>query len=56
MSGQAAADLEFVVATRYGTAHVAEVMHAQLREAGPKWLNPEQFLYYSPHALLSLQR
>jgi hypothetical protein len=53
MSGQPPAELEFVVATRYGTAHVAEVMHAQLREAGPKWLDPEQFLYYAPHALLS---
>lgn len=53
MSGQLPANLEFVVATRYGTAHVAEVMHTQLREAGPKWLNPEQFLYYAPHALLS---
>jgi len=46
-------DTEFVAATWYGTSHVGELMHEQLRDAGPKWLNPEQFLYYSPHSLLS---
>ena len=44
---------EFVAATWYGTSHVAEVMHEQLREAGPKWIDPEQFLYYSPHSMVS---
>ncbi|MFD7068330.1 hypothetical protein ACFV97_14000 [Streptomyces sp. NPDC059913] len=44
---------EIVTATWYGTSHVAEVMHEQLHEAGPKWLNPEQFLYYSPHSVVS---
>ncbi|MEV5851032.1 beta-ketoacyl synthase N-terminal-like domain-containing protein [Streptomyces anulatus] len=46
-------ETEFVAATWYGTSHVAEVMHEQLREAGPKWLDPEQFLHYSPHAMVS---
>lgn len=46
-------DVEFVAATHYGTTHVAEVMHEQLRTAGPKWLDPEQFLSYSPHSLVS---
>ncbi|MFD8958119.1 hypothetical protein ACFV0W_14465, partial [Streptomyces anulatus] len=46
-------ETEFVTATWYGTSHVAEVMHEQLREAGPKWLDPEQFLHYSPHAMVS---
>lgn len=46
-------DTEFVTATWYGTSHVAEVMHEQLREGGPRWLSPEQFLYYSPHSVIS---
>lgn len=44
---------EIVAATWYGTSHVAELMHEQLREAGPKWLDPEQFLFYSPHSPVS---
>lgn len=52
-AGHPPAEVEFVAATRYGTAHVAEVMHEQLREAGPKWLDPEQFLHYAPHAPVS---
>ncbi|MEU1516206.1 hypothetical protein ABZ490_29400 [Streptomyces sp. NPDC005811] len=47
------AETEIAAATWYGTSHVAEVMHEQLREAGPKWLDPEQFLFYSPHSLVS---
>ncbi|MFK4100739.1 hypothetical protein ACI2L1_11815 [Streptomyces sp. NPDC019531] len=48
-----AEESEFITATWYGTCHVGELMHEQLREAGPRWLDPEQFLYYSPHSLLS---
>ncbi|MBQ0983218.1 hypothetical protein KBZ10_01410 [Streptomyces sp. F63] len=47
------AETEIAAATWYGTSHVAEMMHEQLREAGPKWLDPEQFLFYSPHSLVS---
>ncbi|SCL18001.1 hypothetical protein [Micromonospora inyonensis] len=45
---------EIVTGTCYGMAHVAEVMHEQLAEAGPRWLDPESFAYYSPHAPTSL--
>lgn len=46
-------EMEFVTATCYGTTHVAEGMHERLRLAGPRWLDPESFIFYSPHALTS---
>ncbi|MFI6162285.1 hypothetical protein ACIA59_20365 [Micromonospora haikouensis] len=46
-------ETEVAVGTLYGMARVGEVMHEQLDEAGPKWLAPEMFVYYSPHSLVS---
>ncbi|MFF3855996.1 beta-ketoacyl synthase N-terminal-like domain-containing protein [Micromonospora sp. NPDC002575] len=46
-------ETEIAVGTLYGMARVGEVMHEQLDEAGPKWLAPEMFVYYSPHSLVS---
>ncbi|MFC8904860.1 hypothetical protein [Micromonospora sp. NPDC057140] len=50
---EARRETEIAVGTLYGMARVGEVMHEQLDEAGPKWLAPEMFVYYSPHSLVS---
>ncbi|MFG1674417.1 beta-ketoacyl synthase N-terminal-like domain-containing protein [Micromonospora sp. NPDC049282] len=46
-------DTELAVGTLYGMARVGEVMHEQLDLAGPRWLAPEMFVYYSPHSVVS---
>ncbi|WP_198141477.1 beta-ketoacyl synthase N-terminal-like domain-containing protein, partial [Micromonospora sp. ATCC 39149] len=53
LNAPARRETEIAVGTLYGMARVGEVMHEQLDEAGPKWLAPEMFVYYSPHSLVS---
>jgi 3-oxoacyl-(acyl-carrier-protein) synthase len=51
--GGGAASTACVLGTTYGTAHVAERILRTIDDRGPRFLDPESFLFFAPHGVTS---